>query len=170
MILGAHANNTTGQMTNFPDARLWDTPLPSFVAGAAPHYYVPGIAGLSLAASLEPGGSRARIGAALYRLVLSPEGSLVVADNYGGAILSRGLYESPRFKETRFGALRATLAQQVLPRTQMLNLVVPDSTTQPGFRAAVTKALSGQVSTKAALAEIQQLFDVKEEAAWRTLG
>lgn len=169
MVLGAHASNTSGQMINWPDVKLWDMPLPSFVPGKTPHYYVPGIAGLSLAAALKPDSAKAKIGAALFRLVLSPEGSLVVADNYGGAILSRGLYESARFKETRFGALRANLAQQVLPRTQMLNLVVADSTTQPGFRAAVQKALAGQASTKAALAEIQQLFTVKEEEAWRNL-
>ena len=169
MILGAHASSTSGMLVNTPDAKLWDVPVPSFVSGKTPHYYVPGLAGLSLAAALKPDSVKAKIGAALYWLVLSPEGSLIVADNYGGAILSKGVYESPRFKETRFGALRATFAQQVLGRTQMLNLVVADSTTQPGFRAAVMKALSGQAATKAVLAEIQQLFDLKEEEAWRNL-
>ena len=169
MILGAHASSTSDLLASTPDAPLWDAPLPSFVAGRAPHYYVPGFAGLSLAAALTPESPKARIGAALYRRVLSPEGSLVVADAYGGAILSRGLYDDPRFKETRFGALRATFAQQVLARTQMLNLVVADSTTPPEFRAAVQKALVGQASTRAVLAEVKQLFDAKEEAARRTL-
>jgi hypothetical protein len=170
MLLGIHAGQTGGLLIGNPDARLWDAPLPSFVAGKPPHYYVPGIAGLSLAASLKPDGTKAQVGAALYRSVFSPEGSLVVANTYSGAILSRGLYEDPRFKDTRFGALRAGFAQQILSKTVMLNLVVADSTTQPGFAEAVVKALSGTLAPKAALAELQQLFTVKEEEAWRTLG
>jgi ABC-type glycerol-3-phosphate transport system substrate-binding protein len=170
MRLGAGAYELSSIVTSFPDIRAADLPLPAFATGRPVHYYIPGIAGFSLAATLKPDGAKAKIGAALYQLMLSPEAAVLVAATYSGAILVKDLYANPRFKETPYGALRADFAQQVLAKTVMLNLVTSDSTTQPDFAAAVGKVLAGELPVKAGLAAIQQLFDQKEEAAWRTLG
>jgi hypothetical protein len=143
--------------------------MPSFAPGKEPHYYVPGIAGFSLAAALKPDSVKAKIGATLYRMVLSPDGSMILANSYSGGILMNSVYTDPRFKDTTFAAFRARLPQEVLARTLMLNLVTPDSTTQPDFAANVLKALNGVLSVKAALGEIQSLFDVKEAESWRAL-
>jgi hypothetical protein len=69
---GAGAYELSGIVLNFRDIPAADAPMPPFVAGRQPHYYVPGIAGFSLAAALKPDSARARIGAALYRSMLSP--------------------------------------------------------------------------------------------------
>jgi ABC-type glycerol-3-phosphate transport system substrate-binding protein len=150
MRAGAGAYELSGIVLNFRDIAAADAPMPPFVAGRQPHYYVPGVAGFSLAAALKPDSAKARIGAALYRLMLSPEAALLVASTYSGAILVKDLYASPGFKETPFGANRADFASQVLGRTVMLNLVTSDSTTQPDFLAHVGKVLNGEVPVKAA--------------------
>jgi hypothetical protein len=116
---------------------------------------VPGVAGFSLAASLKPDGVKAGIGVALYRLVLSPDGSKSLAKGDSGGILVNGVYSDPRFKDTTYTAWRANLARGALSEWVMLNLVMPNSTTQPDFAANVQKVSERVLPVKGALVEIQ---------------
>jgi hypothetical protein len=170
LMAGAGAYQLSGYPQSYPDVKVGDVPAPGFVAAKPAQYYVPGIAGFSLAALLKPDSMKAKIGAAYYRLLFTPDASLLVADNYSGAILTRGLYTDPRFSDTRFAAQRSTFAEQVIARAVIKSLVVADSTTQPDFAKEVQTVLAGDASVKSGLAALQELFSAKEDEAWRTLA
>ncbi|HEX2325299.1 MAG TPA: extracellular solute-binding protein, partial [Chloroflexota bacterium] len=82
IIHGAYA--MSNYVKTYPDVKLADQPLPAFVAGKTPNYYEHQIAGYALSALLTPDSPKARIGAAFYRDLLSPEGMRALANEYSG--------------------------------------------------------------------------------------
>jgi ABC-type glycerol-3-phosphate transport system substrate-binding protein len=150
----------------YPDVRIADLPLPSFVPGKPRNYYMPEIAGFSLSPVLEPDEPKAKLGAALLREFYSPEGALELANRYSGALFVKGVYADPRFKDTRFGAARAYFPQEVIPRT----VVIMDMAADPGIMPQINKVLAGELSVKAALAEMQQLHQAQDDEARRNMG
>jgi ABC-type glycerol-3-phosphate transport system substrate-binding protein len=155
----------SGYRATHPDVKLEDRPLPGFVPGKVPIYYEPQLAGYSLSALLKPEDVKARIGAAYYRHLLSPENAIMLANEYSGCILIRGLYESPAFKQSTFGTVRADL-----PQTTIARIVLIHTGADPGFGTQLNKIIAGELSIKAALAEMQQLYSVAEEEALRNRG
>jgi ABC-type glycerol-3-phosphate transport system substrate-binding protein len=156
----------SGYVKSFPDVRLEDRPLPGFVPGKAPHYFEPELAGYSLSALLKPDEPKTRIGVAFLRHLLAPDNAMLLANEYSGAILVRGVYEDPRFKDTTFGAARARLPEQVIARI----VLIPTGANPYDFNAQINKVLAGELSIGAALAEAQQLFNTQEEEARRNRG
>lgn len=164
IIHGAYA--LSNYVKNFPDVRLVDQPMPSFVTGKAPNYYEHEIAGYALSALLKPDDPKAKIGAAFIRDLLTPEGARALATEYSGAILSKNVYADPSFKDTTFGATRAKLPEQIISKMVLMNMAAP-----PGdFGAHVTKVVNGELSIKAALQDMQQLYTANEETARRNMG
>ena len=153
----------------FPDTtnRVLDQPLPSFVPGKQPTYYVDGLNCMALTAALRPDDVKAKIGAAYMRLLFSDENRLKTqANDYSGAILNYKLYSHPKFKETRYGAIRGTeFVDKVLKRLVTLNPAAA-----PGPVPQWNKVLNGQLSIKAALAELQQVHQTAEDEALRSRG
>jgi ABC-type glycerol-3-phosphate transport system substrate-binding protein len=150
----------------YPDVKIADMPLPSFVPGKPRNYYMPEIAGFSLSPVLKPDEPKTKIGAALLRALYSAEGALELADRYSGALFIKGVYADPRFKETKFGAARAYFPQEVIPRT----VVIMDMGADPGIMPQINKVLAGELSVRAALAEMQQIHTAKEEEARRSMS
>jgi maltose-binding protein MalE len=165
MIFGQGAFSLSGYAVSHPDVKLVDVPLPSFVPGRQPHYYLPGIAGYSLSALLKPDDPKTRLGVAFYRHLLAPERAMALADQYSGAILLKSVYSDPRFKGTRFGAVRAKLPEQIISKTLMLTMAA-----DLDFGAQYNQVIAGELSIKAALGDMQQQFTAREEEARRALG
>jgi ABC-type glycerol-3-phosphate transport system substrate-binding protein len=150
----------------YPDVKIADMPLPSFVPGKPRNYYMPEIAGFSLSPVLKPDEPKTKIGAALLRALYSAEGALELADRYSGALFIKGVYADPRFKETKFGAARAYFPQEVIPRT----VVIMDMGADPGIMPQINKVLANELSVRAALGEMQQIHTAKEDEARRAMG
>jgi ABC-type glycerol-3-phosphate transport system substrate-binding protein len=166
-LVGPYSISTIWQ--SYPDmsGTVLDQPLPAFVPGRPPHYYLDGIHCLTLSAALKPDDPRARIGAAYLKLLFSAENRMrTQANDYSGAILNYKLYADPKFKETRFGAIRGSeFVDKVIKRTVILNPAA-----SPGPGPQWTKVLNGQLSIKAALAELQQVHQTAEDEALRSRG
>ena len=101
-------------------------------------------------------------GAAFYRQLYTLDSAIDFANDYSGAILIRGMYADPRFKSTTFGPVRATL-----PETTIARSLTMSNAADPGFMPQVNKVLAGELSVKAALAEMQQTFTAAEDEAQR---
>jgi fructooligosaccharide transport system substrate-binding protein len=152
--------------TQFPEANIQDMPAPGFAPGKPAHYFQRGIAGYSLSPLLKADDTKAKIGAAFYRHLLSAEGALGIADHYSGAILLKGVYEDPRFKQTKFGPARATYPQQVISRMVVLGYGADDA----DFATHVTKVIRREVGVKAMLQELQKVATQREEEALRNMS
>lgn len=157
---GAYAISTYAN--SHPNTGLADVPMPAFVAGKQPKYYVASVPGYSLSALLKPDDVKAKIGAALFRHLYTPASAITFANEYSGAIAIKGLYGDQKFRETRYGAVRATLDRDVIARTVMLSPAA-----DPGLGADLNKVIAGQLSVKAALSEMQQKYNTAEEEAQR---
>jgi ABC-type glycerol-3-phosphate transport system substrate-binding protein len=166
-LVGPYA--ISGLWQQFPEMAsvLLDQPLPSFVPGKQPSYYLTGFSGLTITAALKPDDPKAKIGAAYLKHTYSAENRLrTQANDYSGAILNDAVYADPRFKETKYGAIRGQeFVERVLKRTVILNPAA-----SPGPGPQWTKVLNGQVGIKAALAEMQQVHQQAEDEALRARG
>ena len=149
----------TSHKDTFP--KLVDQPLPGFVPGKAPNYYEHEYSGYALSSLLKTDDMRARVGAAFYRELLSPDSLIARANEYSGAILAKAVYADPRFKDTTFGPIRAKLPDQVISRMQFMTMAVRPEEAQ----AYLNKIIAGETSLKSALAEMQQFFQTKEDDA-----
>lgn len=166
-LVGPYSISTLWQ--NFPDmsGKLLDQPLPAFVPGKQPNYYLDGLNCMTLTAALRPDDIKAKIGAAYFRFLFSTENRIKTqANGYSGAILNYKVYTDPRFKETRYGAIRGTeFVDKVIKHTVIMNPAA-----SPGPGPQWTKVLNGQLSIKAALAELQQVHQTAEDEALRSRG
>jgi hypothetical protein len=160
--LGQGAFAISSLAKSHPDTKLADLPLPAFVPGRQPRYYLPSIAGFSVSRLLAPDDPKARVGAAFYRQLYTLDSAIDFANDYSGAILIRGMYADPRFKSTTFGPVRATL-----PETTIARSLTMSNAADPGFMPQVNKVLGGELSVKAALAEMQQKYTAAEDEAQR---
>jgi ABC-type glycerol-3-phosphate transport system substrate-binding protein len=159
----AGAFSLSGYLTSHKDVypKLVDQPLPAYVPGKAPNYYEHEYSGYALSALLKPDDPRARVGAAFYKEMLSPDSLIARANEYSGAILAKAVYADPRFKDTTFGPVRAKLPEQVISRMQFMTMAVrPEEAGQ-----FLTKAVAGETSLKSALSEMQQFFQNREDEA-----
>lgn len=165
MINGAFS--ISGYATSHPDTylRLMDQPMPPFVAGKTPSYYEHEYSGYAISALLKPDDMKAKIGAAFYKEMLSPDGLIQRANEYSGAILAKGVYADPRFKDTKFGAIRAKLPDQVISKLKFMTMAVRPEEGQD----FINKVINSQTSVKSALAEMQQQFQNKEDEARRNM-
>lgn len=166
LIQGAFS--ISGYATSHPDVfpKLVDRPMPAFVPGKAPNYYEHEYSGYALSPLLKPDDTKAKIGAAFYKELLSPDWLIARADEYSGAILAKAVYSDPRFKDTKFGAARAKLPEQVISRMIFMTMAVRPEDGQQ----FINKVIAGQASVKSALAEMQQHFSVGEEEARRNMS
>lgn len=149
-------------MEQHPQSKVTYVPTPAFVAGKQPKYYVASVPGYSLSALLKPEDVKAKIGAALFRHLYTAASAITFANEYSGAIAIKGLYGDQKFRETRYGAGRATLDRDVIAKTVMLSPAA-----DPGFGADLNKVIAGQLSVKPALSEMQQKYNAAEEEAQR---
>jgi multiple sugar transport system substrate-binding protein len=156
-VLGQGAFAISSYVKSHPDTKLADLPLPSFAPGKAAHYYIPSVAGLSLSALVKPDDPAARIGAAFYRHLYTMDSATAFANEYSGGILVKGLYADPRFRSTAFGAIRSGLPEQVISKSLTLS-----NAADPGFATHVTRVVNGELSIKAALADMQQQYSAAE--------
>jgi hypothetical protein len=161
VIQGAYS--ISGYLTSHPDTykKLVDQPMPAFVAGKTPTYYEHEYSGYALSALLKPDDVKARIGAAFYKELLSPDSLIARANEYSGAILAKGVYADPRFKDTTFGAIRAKLPEQVISRMVFMTMAVRPE----GLQEHLDGVVKGQTSIKTALANAQQKFQTQEDEA-----
>jgi ABC-type glycerol-3-phosphate transport system substrate-binding protein len=161
------AFSLSGYLTSHPEVypKLVDQPMPGFVPGKAPNYYEHEYSGYAITSLLKPDDVKARIGAAFYKELLSPDWLIARANEYSGAILAKAVYADPRFKDTTFGAVRAKLPEQIISKLVFMTMAVRPEEAQ----AEINKVIAGQTGIKAALAELQQQFSVKEEEARRTM-
>jgi ABC-type glycerol-3-phosphate transport system substrate-binding protein len=157
----------SGYRKNFPDVKLEDQPLPGFVPGRQPAYFEPELAGYSLSSLLTPNDPKTTLGIAFLRHLLSPDNALLLANEYSGCILIKGLYEDPRFKQTTFADARARMPEQWINRIVLIPAAGANSY---DFQQHINKVVAGELSISAALAEAQQAFNVKEEEARRNRG
>jgi ABC-type glycerol-3-phosphate transport system substrate-binding protein len=164
----AGAFSISGYVTSHPEVfpKLVDQPLPAFVPGKTPNYYEHEYSGYALTSLLKPDDGKAKIGAAFYRELLSPDWLIARANEYSGAILAKGVYSDPRFKDTTFGAVRAKLPEQVISKMLFMTMAVRPEEAQ----AEINKVVAGQTSIKGALSELQQQFQSKEDDARRNMG
>jgi ABC-type glycerol-3-phosphate transport system substrate-binding protein len=161
--LGQGSFAISSYVKSHPDTKLADTPLPGFVPGKAPKYYLPSIAGFSISKLVAPDDPKVKIGAAFYRQLYTLDSAIDFANDYSGAILIKGMYADPRFKSTTFGAVRAALPEQIIAKTLTVN-----NAADPGFMPHVNKVLAGELSIKAALADMQQVYTAAEGEAQRS--
>ena len=163
----AGAFSLSGYLTSHPDVypKLVDQPMPGFVPGKPPNYYEHEYSGYAITSLLKPDDARARIGAAFYKELLSPDWLIARANEYSGAILAKAVYADPRFKDTTFGSVRAKLPEQIISRMLFMTMAVRPEEAQ----TEINKVIAGQTGIKAALAELQQQFSAKEEEARRTM-
>lgn len=152
--------------TSHPDTKLADVPMPGFVTGKPPNYFTGGVSGWSLSPLLKADDAKARIGALLYRELATPDALVDRANEYSGALMARGVYTDPRFKQTRFAASRARFPEQVISKIKLMTMAA-DPGAVDGF---VAKVVAGQLSIKASLAKMQQQFTAQEEERRRTMG
>ena len=159
----------SGLWQQFPDLAnvLLDQPAPAFVSGKQPNYFLTGFSGLTITAALKPDDPKARIGAAYLKHTFSAENRLKTqANDYSGAILNYAVYADPKFKETKYGAIRGQdFVEKVIKRTVIINPAA-----LPGPAPQWTKVLAGQLGIKAALAELQQIHQQAEDEAIRARG
>jgi ABC-type glycerol-3-phosphate transport system substrate-binding protein len=165
VIQGAFA--ISGYVTSHPDTykKLVDQPMPAFSAGKTPSYYEHEYSGYALSALLKPDDMKARIGSEFYKTMLSSDGLIQRANEYSGAILAKGVYSDPRFKDTTFGPIRAKLPDQVISKLRFMTMAVRPEEGQD----FINKVINGQASVKAALGEMQQHFQNKEDDARRNM-
>jgi ABC-type glycerol-3-phosphate transport system substrate-binding protein len=157
------AYSISGYATSYPDIfpSLKDQPMPAFVAGKVPNYYEHEYSGYALSALLKPDDTKARIGAAFYKELLSPDSLIARANEYSGAILVKGVYADPRFKDTKFGPIRAKLPDQVISKMLFMTMAVRPET----FQTQIDNIIAGKQSIKSALADAQQQFQNQEDEA-----
>jgi ABC-type glycerol-3-phosphate transport system substrate-binding protein len=156
----------SGLWVSHPDVRILDQPLPGFVNGKAPNYYLVGFSGMALSSALRPDSPAARIGAAYYKFVYSAENRIrTQANEYSGAILNYDVYGHPDFKQTRFADLRSDFVEKVIKR-----MFLPAPAASPGVAAQWAKVLEGQIGIPAMLAELQQVHQTAEDEALRSRG
>lgn len=159
----------SGIWQSYPDMTnvVVDQPLPAFVAGKQPTYYLDGFSGFTITAALKPDDVKAKIGAAYLKFAFSAENRIKTqANDYSGAILNYQVYTDPAFKQTRYGAIRGTdFVEKVIKRT-----VIMSPAASPGVGPQWTKILDGQLSIKSALAELQQLHQAAEDESLRSRG
>ena len=166
-IVGPYSISGTWQ--SYPELvnKVLDQPMPAFVAGKQPNYYVDSFSGFTVTAALKPDDVKAKIGAAYLKFTYSAENRIKTqANDYSGAILNFKVYSDPKFKETRYGAIRGTdFVEKVIKR-----IVIMNPAAAPGPGPQWTKVLNGQLSIKSALAELQQLNQAAEDDALRSRG
>jgi ABC-type glycerol-3-phosphate transport system substrate-binding protein len=156
----------SGLWVSNPDVRILDQPLPGFVTGKAPNYYLVGFSGMALSSALRPDSPAARIGAAYYKFVYSAENRIKTqANEYSGAILNYDVYTHPSFKTTKFAELRTDFVEKVIKR-----MFLPAPAASPGVAAQWTKVLNGELGIPAMLAELQQVHQTAEDEALRARG
>ena len=156
----------SGLWVSHPDVKLFDQPMPAFVAGKQPNYYLVGFSGMALSAALKPDDMRAKIGAAYYKFVYTAENRIKTqANEYSGAILNYDVYTHPEFKNTKFAPVRQDFVEKVIKRT-----ILPNPAASPGIAAQWTKILNGELGIPAALAEIQQVHQTAEDESLRARG
>jgi ABC-type glycerol-3-phosphate transport system substrate-binding protein len=161
------AYSISGYATSYPDVfpKLMDQPMPAFVAGKTPNYYEHEYSGYALSALLKPDDMKAKVGAAFYKELLSADSLIARANEYSGAILVKGVYTDPRFKDTKFGPIRAKLPEQVISKMIFMTMAVRPET----FQAQIDGIIAGKQSIKAALADAQQQFQNQEDEARRNM-
>jgi ABC-type glycerol-3-phosphate transport system substrate-binding protein len=164
----AGAFSLSGYATSHPETfkLLLDQPMPGFVPGKPPNFYEHEYSGYALTSLLKAQDVKARIGAAFFSELLSPDWLIVRANDYSGAILAKGVYSDPRFKDTTFGAVRAKLPEQVISRMIFMTMAVRPEEAQ----AEINRVIAGETSLKAALTELQQQFSTKEDEARRNMA
>ena len=156
----------SGLWVSHPDVKIVDQPMPAFVNGKQPSYYLVGFSGMALSSALKPDSPAARIGAAYYKFLYTAENRIKTqANEYSGAILNDDVYTHPGFKTTKFAPLRQDFVEKVIKRT-----VLPGPAASPGVGAQWTKVLQGQLGIPAALAELQQVHQTAEDEALRSRG
>jgi ABC-type glycerol-3-phosphate transport system substrate-binding protein len=156
----------SGLWVSNPDVKVLDQPMPAFVNGKQPNYYLVGFSGMALSSALKPDSPAARIGAAYYKFLYTPENRIKTqANEYSGAILNYDVYTRPDFKQTKFAEVRQDFVEKVIKRT-----VLPNPAASPGVSAQWTKVLQGQLGIPAALAELQQVHQTAEDEARRARG
>lgn len=156
----------SGLWVSHPDVKILDQPMPAFVAGRQPNYYLVGFSGMALSSALKPDDVRAKIGAAYYKFVYTAENRIKTqANEYSGAILNYDVYTHPEFKNTKFAPVRQDFVERVIKRT-----VLPNPAASPGVAAQWAKILDGQLGIPAALAEIQQVHQTAEDESLRSRG
>ena len=156
----------SGFRVSHPDVRIVDQPLPGFVNGKAPNYYLVGFSGMALSAALKPDSPAAKIGAAYYKFLYTAENRIKTqANEYSGAILNYDVYSSPDFKKTKFAELRTEFVEKVIKR-----MVLPAPAASPGVGPQWTKVLAGEIAIPQMLAELQQVHQTAEDVALRGRG
>jgi hypothetical protein len=163
-MIGPYA--ISGLWVSHPDVKILDQPMPAFVAGRQPNYYLVGFSGMALSSALRPDDSRAKIGAAYYKFLYTAENRIKTqANEYSGAILNDDVYTHPDFKSTKFAPVRQDFVEKVIKRT-----ILPNPAANPGVDAQWTKILTGQLGIPAALAELQQVHQTAEDESLRSRG
>jgi hypothetical protein len=162
MTLGQGAFAISSYVKSHPDTRLADVPLPGFVPGKAPKFYLPSIAGFSISKLVSPDDPKVKVGTAFYRHLYTLDSAIDIANDYSGGILIKGMYADPRFKSTAFGPVRATLPEQIINSS-----LTTSNAADPGFMPHVNRVLAGEISIKAALSDMQQIFAAAEDEAQR---
>jgi len=153
----------SGLWVSNPDVKILDQPMPGFVNGKAPNYYLVGFSGMALSSALKPDSPSAKIGAAYYKFVYSAEQRIKTqANEYSGAILNYDVYSHPDFKKTKFAELRTDFPEKVIKR-----MFLPAPAASPGVAAQWTKVLNGELGIPAMLAELQQVHQSAEDEALR---
>jgi ABC-type glycerol-3-phosphate transport system substrate-binding protein len=156
----------SGLWVSHPDVKNVDQPLPGFVNGKAPNYYLVGFSGMALSSALRPDSPAAKIGAAYYKFVYSAENRIKTqANEYSGAILNYDVYAHPDFKQTKFAELRTDFVEKVIKR-----MFLPAPAASPGVGPQWTKVLNGEYGIPAMLAELQQVHQTAEDEALRGRG
>jgi len=154
----------SGLWVSNPDVKILDQPMPAFVSGKQPNYYLVGFSGMALSSALKPDDVRAKIGAAYYKFVYTAENRIKTqANEYSGAILNYDVYAHSEFKNTKFAPVRQDFVEKVIKRT-----VLPNPAASPGVAAQWTKILNGELGIPAALAEIQQVHQTAEDESLRS--
>ena len=97
--LGQGAFAISSLVKSHPDTKLADVPLPGFVSGKQPRYYLPSIAGFSVSRLLPPDDPKVKVGTAFYRQLYTLDSAIDFANDYSGAILIRGHVRRPSLQE-----------------------------------------------------------------------
>ena len=90
------------------DGKIVDQPLPAFVNGKQPNYYLDGVLLHDPHGCPQAGQPQGQDRGAYYKLLFSAENRMQTqANDYSGAILNYEVYTQPEFKTTKFGAIAA---------------------------------------------------------------
>ena len=156
----------SGLWVSHPDVRIVDQPMPGFVNGKAPNYYLVGFSGMALSNTLKPDSPAAKIGIAYYKFIYQAEQRIKAqANEYSGAILNYDVYSNPEFKKSKFAELRTDFVEKVIKR-----MFLPAPAASPGVAPQWTKVLNGEYGIPAMLAELQQVHQAAEDEALRGRG